>query len=125
MRTAAIAAQMLVRLLGIVLIVLGVCFWLGYARGLVSLHMSLGGILVLALWVLAAVGARARVGTGLVVAAALWGVIVLAVGMGQRSWLPGSAHWIVQVLHLIVGVAAMGLAEAIGGRVKRGVAPAV
>ncbi len=124
MRTAAMAAQMLVRLLGIVLIVLGVCFWLGYARGLVSLHMALGGILVLALWVLAGVGARARVGTGLVIAAALWGAIVLVVGMGQRGWLPGAAHRMVQVLHLIVGIAAMGLAETIGGRVKRGVAPA-
>ena len=122
MRTATVAAQMLVRLLGVVLIILGALFWVGTARGLIPLHMALGSVLVLALWVLAGIGARARVGTGLVAFAIIWGIIVLAVGMGQMSWLPGSAHWVVRCLHLVVGLVAMGFAEVIGGRVRRGTA---
>lgn len=122
MRTATVAAQMLVRLLGVVLIILGVLFWAGTARGLIPVHMLLGSILVLALWVLAGLGARAHVGTGLVVFAFLWGILVLAVGMGQMSWLPGSAHWVVQAVHLLLGLAAMGFAEVIGGRIRRGMA---
>lgn len=124
MRTATVAAQMLVRLLGVILIILGVLFWAGVARGLIPIHMLLGAILVLALWVLAGIGARARVGTGLVILAFLWGVLVLGVGMGQMAWLPGAAHWIVQVLHLAIGLAAMAFAEVIGGRIRRGTAAA-
>lgn len=124
MRTATVAAQMLVRLLGVVLIVLGVLFWTGIARSLIPLHMLLGLLLVLALWVLAALGARARVGTGLVVVAVLWGIVVLVVGMVQTRLLPGAAHWVIQVLHLVIGLVAMSFAEVVAGRIKRGTAAA-
>lgn len=121
MRTSAIAAQMLVRLLGVILVILGVLFWLGAARNLVPLHMALGGVLVLAVWVLAGVGARARVGVGLVVLAVVWGLLTLFVAVRQQTWLPGAGHWIIQVLHLLLGGGAIGFSEAIAGRVKRGV----
>lgn len=122
MRSATVAAQMLVRLFGVVLLILGVMFWAGAARGLIPLHMLLGVLLVLALWVLAGIGARARVGTGLVVLAFLWGIVLPVVGMGQSAWLPGAAHWIIQVLHLVIGLVAMAFAEVIGGRIRRGTA---
>ena len=47
MRTATTAAQMTVRLLGVVLIILGVMFWIGTARNLIHVHMLLGVLLVL------------------------------------------------------------------------------
>lgn len=124
MRTATVAAQMLVRLLGVILVILGVLFWAGTARNLIPLHMLLGVILVLALWVLAGIGARARVGTGLVVAAVVWGIILPVFGMVQTSLLPGSAHWLIQLLHLAIGLVAMSFAEVIGGRIKRGLVAA-
>jgi hypothetical protein len=117
--TAATVAQMLVRLCGLVLIVLGVLFWTGHALTLVPLHMLVGFILVLALWTLAALAARAGVNVGQVALAAVWGLVVPVLGLTQGSLLTGDAHWLVRVLHLLVGVAAIGQAEALAGAIRR------
>jgi hypothetical protein len=118
MKTATTVAQMLVRATGVLLIILGVLFWTGHALGLISIHMLLGLILVLSLWALAAFAARAGVSAGFVVFAIVWGIIVLALGMTQTRLLPGSAHWVIQVLHLLVGLAAMGIGDSLATRAK-------
>lgn len=125
MKTATTVAQMVVRFSGLILIVLGILFWTGHALSLVSLHMLLGLILVLALWVLAFLGARARVGAGFVAFAIVWGIVVLFLGLTQASLLPGSLHWIIQVLHLLVGLGAMGVGDRLGERIKGRLAPAL
>ena len=116
MRTTVNAIRMLIRLLGLVLIVLGVLFWTGNALTLIPIHMLVGIILVLALWVLAILAARAGVGPWPVVLAIVWGLIVPILGVTQTQLLPGSAHWVIQVLHLVVGLGAIGQAEALVGR---------
>jgi hypothetical protein len=118
MNVAVIAPRMVIRIAGVILIILGALFWTGTATGLIPLHMLLGIILVLALWVLAVVAARAGVSTGIVVLAIVWGVLVLALGLVQGGLLPGPVHWLVQVAHLLVGLVAIGLGEVLGGRVK-------
>ena len=118
MKGATILTQWIARLSGLTLIVLGVCFWVGRALNLVPLHMLIGLVFVVALWVLAAFGARAGVGSGAVLGAVVWGILVLALGMTQRTLLPGSMHWIVRALHLIVGLVAMGTAERLAERIK-------
>jgi hypothetical protein len=80
--------------------------------------MLLGLVLVLSLWVLAFVAARSGVNPGLVIVAVVWGFIVIVFGMTQNSILPGSAHWVIKVLHLLVGLGAMGQAEALAARIK-------
>lgn len=119
MRTTAIVTQMLLRACFLVLLVLGVLFWTGHALSLINLHMAIGTIFVIALWVMAALGARARVGTGLVVNAVIGGVIVLGLGMTQSAIMPGGTHWIVRVVHLLVGMAAIGIGEQISARIKK------
>ncbi len=42
MRSLITAAQILVRLTGLTLIVLGALFWTGHGRELIRLHMQLG-----------------------------------------------------------------------------------
>ena len=64
MKTATTTAQMLVRLTGLILIVLGILFWTGNADALVPLHMLIGFVLVFSLWALAIIGAGAGVGAG-------------------------------------------------------------
>ena len=59
MKTAVTAAQMLVRLTGLILIVLGLAFWTGHALGLIPVHKQIGYVFVLALWAEAAFAARA------------------------------------------------------------------
>jgi hypothetical protein len=50
---------------------------------------------------------------------ALIGLITLILGLIQDSLVPGGAHWVIQVLHLLLGLAAIGSGEMIGGRLRR------
>jgi hypothetical protein len=118
MKMTATALQWLVRLAGLLQIILGVLFWIGNALALIPLHMLVGSLLVLALWVLAGMAAFAHVNRGRVALAFVWGIIVVALGMTQNGILPGSFHWIVQAVHLLVGLAAMGQAEGLAVRIK-------
>ena len=118
MRTATTVTQMLLRLCFLALLVLGVLFWTGHAISLEPLHMAIGGIFVLGLWTMAILGFASKAGADLVVMALIGGVIVLALGMTQKALMIGDLHWIVRVVHLLVGLAAMGLAEQIGRRIR-------
>jgi hypothetical protein len=111
MKMAITTLQWLIRLTGLIQIVLGVAFWIGYVLNLISLHMLIGFVFVLALWVLAVLAARSGVNWGFVALAIVWGVITLALGVTQTQLLPGAFHWIIRVLHLAVGLAAMGLGD--------------
>ena len=120
MKTVATIAQMTIRVAFVVLIVLGVLFWTGRADSLIPLHQLLGFVLVLSLWTLAILAARSGVPMGLVVIAFLWGLLLPVFGLTQTRILPGSFHWIVQVLHLLVGLAAVGQAENLARRIHKG-----
>jgi hypothetical protein len=123
MRRATTLGQTLVRLTGLIQIVLGLLFWSAHALTLVPVHMLVGGVLALSLWELAILAAVARAATGLAALAGLWGLLVPALGLFQARILPGDAHWAVQVAHLMVGLAAIGLAEALAARVKGTASP--
>src|SRR3954462_10281991 len=118
MRTATTVIRMLVRLLGLVMIVLGLLFWTGNALNFIGLHMLLGMVLVLLLWALAIMAARSGVSLGLVALGIAWGLIVVALGMMQTRLLPGDAHWVIRLLHLLVGMGAIGIAERLAGSIE-------
>jgi hypothetical protein len=118
MKAAATALQWLVRVSGLIQVALGLLFWSGNALALIPVHMLVGLLLVLMLWALAALGAVAGVHPGRVALAAVWGLIVPALGVTQTGLLAGDLHWVIQVLHLLVGVAAIGQAEALAVRIK-------
>jgi hypothetical protein len=125
MRTATTVAQTLVRGAAVVQLVLGGLFWTGNALGLVPLHMLVGFLLVLGLWTLAGLAARAGVQPGLVAVAAVWGLITPILGLTQEQLLVGSGHWLIEVLHLLVGLGAIGQAEGLAARIKGRLAPAL
>ena len=118
MKGATTVFEGIVRLFGVIQIVTGLLFWTGNALTLVPLHMLSGLLVVIGLWVLAGIGARAGVGPARLIVAVLWGLFVVVFGLVQTSILPGDLHWIIQVLHLLVGLAAMGQAETIAARIK-------
>jgi hypothetical protein len=118
MKTATTIIQMLVRLAGLILIVLGVLFWTDHALTLLPVHMLVGFVLVFSLWALAILAARAGVHPGLVALAIVWGFIVPVLGLTQERLLPGDAHWVIQVLHLLVGLGAIGQTEGLAARIK-------
>jgi hypothetical protein len=110
-RSTITAIQMGIRVVWLVQLALGVLFWTGNATGLVDLHQLLGILLVLALWTQAVLAARAGVEPRLVAVAAVWGLLVPIVGLSQTSLLTGSLHWLIQVIHLLLGIGLIGLAE--------------
>ena len=110
--------QMGIRVLGVIQLVLGVLFWTGNALGLVDLHQLIGILLVLALWTQAALAHRAGVPGGLVAGAVVLGLIVPIVGLTQGEIFPGSAHWVIQVVHLLLGLGLLAMAENLATRAK-------
>jgi hypothetical protein len=122
-RSTITAIQMAIRTAFVVQLALGLAFWTGNALGLVDLHQLIGILLVLALWTQAALAARAGAQPGMVAAAVVWGVVVVVVGLTQRELLPGSAHVVVEVLHLLLGIGAVGLAERLATTAKARLAP--
>jgi len=102
---------MLARLLGLLQIVVGVCLWLGIATGLVKLHTGLGSLLVLVAWVVAGIALFALPQRRIPLITLLMGGVVLWFGMAQTTLLPGTMHWAVRVVHLLLGLALLGLIE--------------
>lgn len=116
---ALTAARWTIRIAGLIALVLGIFLWTGGGGGIVPLHMLLGMILVGGLWVLAALGLRFGTGPLLPAVAVGWGVLTVVFGLNHALILPGDLHVIVEVAHLLVGLAAMGIGEALGARIAR------
>jgi hypothetical protein len=119
MNRTVLLARSLLSLLGLALIALGVLFWTGHALGLLWLHMLLGTLFVLCLWVMVGVAFLARSSKGLALVVLIWSLIVPALGVEQVRLLLGSLHWVIQSIHLLVGLIAIGLGHALARRIPR------
>ena len=113
--TTRIASRVL-RLCAVAALTLGILFWTGNADNLRDVHMTIGIVLVLALWIIAFAQRTAPGGMGGLVAALAVGVLLAIVGMRQESWLPGPNHWIIQVVHVGLALTAVGIGELLAGR---------
>jgi hypothetical protein len=109
---------MVLRVCGVLALALGLFFWAGDLRELVGVHMLLGLLVVLALWLLSAAAAAAGL-LPLGIAGLLLGLVVAWLGLTQSSLLPGANHAIVQIVHFLLGVAAVAFGEIVGGRLRR------
>ena len=119
MNKAVKIIQMLIRLVGLVLLVLGILFWTGQALNLKLLHIAFGLIFVLLLWGLTFLAAKRGISGSLLALGAIWGVVLPALGLTQERILPGPAHWVIDVVHLLVGVGAIGFGEYLAGWIMK------
>jgi len=108
-----------VRIAGLAALVLGILLWSATLTGSVDLHMVLGAIVAAALALLAIYAVVRRVRIPMAIAALVWTVATIYVGMMQVHWLTGSHHWIVKTVHLLLGIGAIGMAEGLAGAVSR------
>lgn len=114
----ATVAQMTIRISGVLLLALGVFIWTGNFDQLIPYHRVLGFVLVIALWTLSFLAAREGVPIGLVAAAVAYGLIAPVVGLTQTTVLTGGLHWVIQVIHLLIGLGAVGWGEGLGQAIR-------
>ena len=118
-RLAIRVSLMVLRIAVLFNLITGIIFWTGNADPLQIVHILVGIIAVLALWTLGIMQGLRGGNYGLVAAAIVVGLLLVFIGLFQTGWLTGSNHWIIQVIHLLLGIAAIGLGEMIGGRSRR------
>ncbi len=100
-------------------LVLGILFWTGNADSLQIVHIVIGILVVLSLWTMGIAQGLQGGSFGLALATFFVGFLLVLVGLFQKGWLVGPNHWVIQVIHLILGLSAIGLGEMIGGRYRR------
>ena len=118
MKTVILVTRTLLGLSMLTLLVLGILFWTGRALNLVGLHMTIGYVFVVLLWLMALLCWRAGAPAGLAITTLIWGFVIAGLGMMQMRLMPGSLHWVIRTLHLLVGVAGMGMAGALSVRTR-------
>ena len=102
---------MFMRIGALVQVTVGIALWTGNWYGLVNVHRTVGVLFVLALWTIAVIALAQRRSAGLAAFAIFWGLLVAALGFMQQGILIGDYHWVVRVLHLVIGMASLPIAE--------------
>ena len=116
-------ASVVLSLAGILALILGLFFWFDTGLNLVSMHMLLGLLAVGALWVIGIAQALSRGGSWMLAAAVLIvGAITAGLGMVQSSLLVGDIHWVIQIIHLALGISTIGLGHMSAARYRKGLA---
>ncbi len=110
----------IVRYGGLLVLVLGLVIWTGTVDFLIPFHMLLGILVVLALWLLAAAYAPAgRAALPLVIAAVVVGLAQAVLGGSQPSLDKLGFFWVIQIVHLLLGLGVIGVGEMITMRMKK------
>ena len=111
--------QMVIRIAGLIQLVLGVIVWSMEADVLIMPHILVGTIFTVALFILVYQAWRAGVQPGLVILAVVWALVLPVWGVAQEKILPESYVWLSQILHVLCGVGAIGLAEMLSVRMRK------
>jgi len=120
-------ALMTLRASVLLALVLGIIFWVNPAlpeqnQALKDTHMALGFLVVLALWLIGLAQGFVEGGGsfGLALGTFLAGLAIAIVGIWQGNWKEAGANvQLVNLIHLLLGLSAIGFGEMIVGRTKR------
>lgn len=119
-RATRIAERTLLRAGGLAL-GLGLLVWAGVGEKQVGgFHVIAGTVVVLSLWVLCVIAARAGVPKATVALAACCGVIVTLFGVAQEQLVPGDWHWTVRLTHLVISMGAIWWGRRLVSLMRRG-----
>jgi hypothetical protein len=110
---------MVLRICALAALILGILFWTDNAKGLTLVHMLLGFAVVISLWVLGIAQGLRGGSFGLALSTFVVGLLLAFVGLFQTRWLTNDMHWIIQVIHLVLALAAIGLGEMISATTRR------
>ena len=114
-----IAAAVL-SLAGLLALILGLLFWTGAALNLLQMHMLLGLLAVGALLVIGIGQAFSKGGSWIIAVGTLVvGVATIVIGMVQASLMVGEFHWVIQVVHLLLGLLTIGMGHMGAARYRK------
>ena len=116
--------QWIVRIAWVIAVLLGLSFWTGRALAPVSVHMTFGGLVALSLAILSILAMTHRVRPPVAAIALLWAIATVVVGTVQDWWVGAGSHVLIEVVHLVLGVGAIGLAEMLAAGLRRSSAAA-
>lgn len=113
---------MIVRVLALINLVLGIIFWTGNYPISPMIHMLIGILVVLGVWILS--GMVARHNFVLAIAGFILGLVALVYGSMQQQLFGAAAGnmvgiQLIKVGHLVLIVAILGIAESAQARIKR------
>jgi hypothetical protein len=112
--------SLVVRIGGSLALLLGLLRIFSIGPDLIQLHMTLGILVVLALWILATIYARTpNANLGMAIGASVIGLLLLIVGVTQQGLLPNGFHWVIQVIHVLLGLTVIGMGEMLSGAIRR------
>ena len=117
--SSVLVTQIVARAIAVVQVALGIFVWTGHADSLIPVHIAVGLLLVVDLWAAVALGLRSGAPKGLAILALVWSVGMPVFGLVQANLLTGDIHVAVQVLHLAIGLAAVGLVEGLARAARR------
>ena len=104
---------MLVRAIFVINLILGILFWTDHADSLKIAHILLGIVFVASLWLIGVMQALKGGSIGLTLGTFVMGLILAIVGLFQNGTL------IIQIIHLLLAVLALGLAEMAAARYRK------
>ena len=116
-------ASAVLTLSGVLALILGLLFWTGAALNLISMHMLLGFLAVGALWVIGIGQLLSQSGSWVIAGGALLvGALTVVLGLYHSSLMIGESHWIVQTIHLLLGVLTIGIGHMGAARYRNNLA---
>lgn len=105
---------------GLLALILGLLIWTVSASNLIQMHMLLGLLAVGALWVIGIGQAFSNGGSWLIAAFALVvGAAMIILGMNQSALMVGPLHWVIQIVHLVLGLLVIGLGHMGAARYRK------
>jgi hypothetical protein len=110
--------QWVAGLAGLGALTLGLLFWIAQVDD-INIHMLFGLTVALALLVLSIVMVATRGMRLMGTVGIVYALILPVFGLTQSGILIGSAHWLIQAAHLLVGLGALALAGIMGTRYMR------
>lgn len=112
------ALRWVARIDGLVALILGGILWTG-SMGQLKTHILTGFIMSVALLLIGLLGFFARIKPVMPIIAIGWAILLPYIGFAQLHWMPGASHVVIQVIHLLIGIGAIGIVEAVGAKITR------
>ena len=113
-------ASVVLSFAGLLALILGLLIWTGSALNLIQMHMLLGLLAVGALWFIGIGQAFSKGGSWLLATCALVvGATMIIIGLNQSALMLGASHWVIQVVHLVLGLLVIGLGHMSAARYRK------